>query len=75
MAEVGALSAYGPPFSEENAVPDKKLKKRTWPEPPQSPILRYMFRHFLMEFPGLKEAPHKFWTKTVQPLWDDFASR
>ena len=39
MAEVGALSPYGLPFSEESTVPDKKLWKRTWPRPPQLPVV------------------------------------
>jgi PX-associated len=75
LDEVGGLTSYGLPFNKEHAVPDKKLKQRTWPDPPQSPILRYMFRHFILEFPGLKDAPHKYWTKTIQPLFDDVASR
>lgn len=75
MSQVGELTTYGLPFSTEHTIPDKKLKKRTWAQAPESPILRYMFRHFLLEFPGLKDAPHKFWTKTVQPTFDDVASR
>jgi hypothetical protein len=75
LSEVGGLTAYGLPFNVENAIPDKKLKRRSWLDPPQSPVLRYMFRHFILQFPGLKDAPHKYWTKTVQPLFDDIASR
>ncbi|KAF7976430.1 hypothetical protein HWV62_6853 [Athelia sp. TMB] len=75
LSQVGELTTYGLPFNAEPMVPDKKLKKRTWADPSQPPILRYMFRHFLLAFPGIKDAPHKYWTKIVQPTFDDMASR
>ncbi|KZP08088.1 hypothetical protein FIBSPDRAFT_901537 [Athelia psychrophila] len=75
LNDVGSLTTFGLPFSGEPAVPDKKLRTRTYAAPAQPPILRYLFRHFVLTFPGLQDAPHKYWTKIVQPMFDDAASR
>ncbi|PWN38668.1 hypothetical protein IE81DRAFT_327260 [Ceraceosorus guamensis] len=38
-------------------------------------MLRHMFQVFLKPFPGLKEAPLKYWQKRIQPYFDETAAR
>ena len=35
---------------------------------------RQFFR-FILQFPGLNEAPLKFWQERIQPFFDSFAER
>lgn len=56
-------------------VPNKKLAKQSWPDSRGSWVLKFMFYYFLLSFPGLSTAPKKYWTKVVQPCFDDVSSR
>lgn len=38
-------------------------------------ILRHMFHVHLHPFPGLDKAPLKYWTKRIQPFFDEMAAR
>lgn len=56
-------------------IPNRKLAKQSWPDPRGSWVLKFMFYYFLITFPGLSSAPKKYWTKVVQPCFDDVSSR
>ncbi|CBQ68116.1 conserved hypothetical protein [Sporisorium reilianum SRZ2] len=38
-------------------------------------LLRHLFHVHLRSFPGLDEAPEKYWQKRIQPFFDEMAAR
>lgn len=55
----GALSTYGPPFS------DEKQEQST------SPALQALLSRFILVVPGLRDVPDSFWKVQIQTLIDD----